>query len=62
MKKKLTLSQTNKKIFGVCGGIAEYLEEDPSLIRIIWVAASLIWGAGIIIYILCALIIPKKKD
>jgi len=62
VKKKLTLSQTDKKIFGVCGGMAEYLEVDSTFIRIMWVAASLVWGAGILIYILCAIIIPKKEN
>ena len=44
---------------GVCGGIAEYFELDPTVIRVIWalLAAS---GTGILAYIICALIIPQK--
>ncbi len=61
-KKKLTLSQTDKKIFGVCGGIAEYLGVDSTIVRILWVFASLAWGAGLFLYLLCAIIIPKPEN
>ena len=59
MKKKLTLSETDKKICGVCGGIAEYFEIDSTLVRVAWVILSFLFGSGLLAYILCALIMPK---
>lgn len=57
--KKLYRSRTEKMIFGVCGGIGEYFEVDPTIIRI-GVVVSGLFGAGIIAYIICAFIIPEK--
>jgi len=45
---------------GVCGGIAEYLNVDPVLIRLLWVMGSLAWGAGIFLYIIAWIIIPRN--
>ena len=61
MEKKLYLSK-NKKIAGVCGGIAEYFNIDPTIIRILWVILLFVWGAGVLSYIICALVIPKQPD
>ena len=59
--KKLYLSDTDKKICGVCGGIAEYFDIDSTLVRLAWVVLSLMSvGGGIIVYIAAALIDPKK--
>lgn len=60
--KKLTLSQTDKKICGVCGGLAAYFEIDSTIVRLIWVIASIFTAIiiGVLIYFLCALIIPKS--
>ncbi|MEK6951549.1 MAG: PspC domain-containing protein [Nanoarchaeota archaeon] len=61
MKKRLFRSNSNKIIFGVCGGIGEYLDIDPTVIRLLWVLfTALSMGAGILVYIIAALIIPKK--
>jgi phage shock protein PspC (stress-responsive transcriptional regulator) len=59
MQKKLYRVTEGKVLAGVCGGIAEYFELDPTVIRVIWalLAAS---GTGILAYIICALIIPQK--
>lgn len=62
MIKRLTRSKKDKKIFGVCGGIAEYFEIDSTLIRIIWIISSLIFGFGFIAYLLCALVMPIQKE
>jgi phage shock protein C len=59
--KRLYRSKKNRKIAGVCGGIAEYLDVDPTLIRLIWVLGTLLWGAGIIAYLIAWIIIPEKK-
>jgi phage shock protein PspC (stress-responsive transcriptional regulator) len=60
-KKRLYRSEKNRIIGGVCGGIGEYLDADPTLVRLIWVLGSLVWGMGIILYILAWIIIPEEK-
>lgn len=62
LQKKLYLSQTDKKLFGVCGGIAEYFDIDSTIIRILWVILAFCYGIGILPYFLMALIIPKDTD
>ncbi len=59
MEKKLYKSH-NKMIDGVCAGIAEYFAVDPTLIRLAWVLFSMVGGSGLIAYIVCAIIIPRK--
>jgi phage shock protein PspC (stress-responsive transcriptional regulator) len=56
--RKLYRSQENRMIGGVCGGVAEYFQIDPTLIRLIWIATVLFGGIGIIIYIASLIIIP----
>ena len=58
--KKLYLSSTDKKLFGVCGGIAEYFNIDSTLVRLAWVLAFFAVGIGLLAYIICALIIPNR--
>lgn len=58
--KRLYKSNTEKKICEVCGGIAEYFNLDPTLIRLIWVISSVIFGSGLLAYIICALVIPDE--
>ena len=60
--KKLCKSNTNKKICGVCGGIAEYLNADPTLIRLAFVVIAAIAGSGVLAYILAALIMPEAGE
>ena len=62
--KQLTLSATDKKLAGVCGGIAEYLDVDPTIVRLIWVALSVVPGGfvgGALAYFLAWIIIPKSS-
>ena len=61
MKKRLYKIEEGKKIAGVCGGIAEYFDIDPSLVRIGWVLISFA-GAGILAYIVAAVILPSKSE
>jgi len=61
MDKKLYLSENNKKIAGVCGGIGEYFNVDPTLIRLGWIIFCLIGGAGILGYFIAWAIIPRQK-
>ncbi len=60
--KKLYKSKTDKKICGVCGGLAEFLGIDVTVVRIIWVLVILFAGFGLLAYIICAFIIPEKPD
>ncbi len=59
----LAKSKNNRVIFGVCGGIAEWLGWDPTIVRIIYILASILSAAfpGIIVYIILALIMPNKN-
>jgi len=58
MAKRLYKSNTNKVISGVCGGIAEYFNIDPSLVRLGLIIFSFMGGSGILAYIIAALVIP----
>jgi phage shock protein PspC (stress-responsive transcriptional regulator) len=62
--KRVYRSETDKKLAGVCGGIAEYFALDSSLIRIAWVVITILSGVlpGILAYILLATIIPVKSQ
>ena len=62
MKKKLYKSNTEKKLDGVCGGIAEYFDVDPTVIRLAWVIFCCLGGSGLIAYIICAIIMPRKPE
>ncbi|MBQ6160197.1 MAG: PspC domain-containing protein [Oscillospiraceae bacterium] len=58
MEKKLRKSQ-NRVLSGVCGGVAEYLEVDPTVVRMIWVGATLLGGCGVLLYIAGAILMPE---
>ena len=60
MSKRFTLSSTDKKLCGVCGGVAEYFDIDPLLVRLGWVIITFCGGCGILAYILLALLAPKN--
>ena len=60
MEKKLYKSNTNKVLDGVCGGIGEYFNVDPTLVRLAWVVFCALGGSGILAYIIMALIIPRQ--
>ncbi len=59
--KKLTKSSSNKMVDGVCGGIAEYLGIDPTLVRLAWVLFCAMGGSGFLAYIIAALIMPSAS-
>lgn len=59
--KKLYRSKKNRMIGGVCGGIAEYSDLDPTMVRLLWALGSLLWGIGFFAYIIAWIIIPEKK-
>ena len=60
MEKKLYRSRYDKKLAGVCGGLAQYLNMDPTVVRVIWLLISLFVGAGLLAYIILALVIPEE--
>jgi len=61
MNKRLYKSREDKMIDGVCGGIAEYFDIDPTLVRLIW-AVFCATGGGILAYIIAAIIIPARPE
>ncbi|MBD9206535.1 MAG: PspC domain-containing protein [Clostridiales bacterium] len=60
MEKKLYKSETNKMLAGVCGGIAEYFNIDPTLVRLGWVVFCALGGSGLLAYIIMAIIMPSR--
>ena len=60
MEKKLYRSTTDKKLAGVCGGFAQYFGVDSTIIRLALVLFCLIGGAGVLFYIICAIVIPEE--
>ena len=62
MKKRLYRSKTDRKIAGVCGGLAEYFNLDPTIIRVIWAVLTLFYGTGLLIYLIMAVVVPEKPE
>ncbi|CAH2214750.1 PspC domain-containing protein [Tepidibacter aestuarii] len=61
-KKKIYKSIKDRKISGVCGGIAEYFDIDSTIVRLLWILFILLGGSGILAYIACSLIIPNDPN
>ena len=59
-EKKIYRSRGDRVIFGICGGIGEYLEVDPNVIRLLWVLFMFMGGAGVLAYIVAYFIIPER--
>ena len=62
MEKKLYRSKKDRMLCGVCGGMAKYLNMDPTVVRVLWALLSIFVGAGIIAYLVCAFIIPEDPE
>ena len=62
MEKRLYRIEEGKMVAGVCGGVAEYFNIDPTVVRLGWALISAFAGAGIIAYIAAAIIMPVKSD
>ena len=58
--KKLYRNTENKMLAGVCSGIADYFDIDPTLVRLGWVLFSLLGGSGLLAYLIAAIIIPER--
>ena len=62
MAKKLYRSRTDRKIWGVCGGLAKYFDMDPTIVRVIFVASLLCGTLGLWVYIIMAIIVPQESE
>ena len=62
MKKRLYKIEEGKKLCGVCGGIAEYFDIDPTIVRLLWIILICCVGTGVLAYIVAAIIMPKKSE
>ena len=62
MKKRLYRIESGKMLAGVCGGIAEYFDIDPTLVRALWVLFCILGGSGILLYIILAVLIPSEDS
>lgn len=62
MEKRIYKSNKNKMISGVCGGIGEFFNIDPTLVRLGWVVFCALGGSGILAYIIAAIIIPRNPE
>ena len=59
--RKLYRSKNNRMLAGICGGIAEYLKIDPTVVRLAWIFLTFLGGSGILAYIICWIVIPERK-
>lgn len=59
-KKKLYRSRSERMISGVCGGLAEYFDIDPTVVRLLFVAGTLFGGPGLLAYIICMVLMPLE--
>ena len=59
---RLHKSVKDKKVSGVCAGIAEYLNTDPTIIRLIFALMVIGWGSGIMVYFVLSLILPEGEE
>ena len=62
MDKRLYRSRENRMLGGICGGIAEYFNIDPTLVRLGWVMFCALGGSGFIAYIIAAIIMPEQPE
>ena len=62
MKKRIYKNREQKMLCGVCAGVAEYFDIDPTIVRVIWGVGCFAWGAALIAYIVCAIVFPDKSE
>ena len=61
VRKRLFRLIKDKKIAGVCGGLADYFNIDPAIVRILFLLVTLVWGFGLVLYIICWICVPKER-
>jgi phage shock protein C len=59
-KRRLYRSESDRMIGGVCGGLGDYLDIDPTLVRIVFVALALMGGPGLLLYLILLLVVPSE--
>ena len=62
MNKRIYKNREKKMLCGVCAGLAEYFDIDPTLVRVLWAVISLGYGIGLLAYIVCATVFPDKSE
>lgn len=62
MTKRVYRLKSDRKIAGVCSGLAEYFNIDPTIVRLGWLIAVFCWGGGLIAYLIAMIVIPEKPD
>ena len=62
MSKRIYKNREKKMLCGVCAGLAEYFDIDPTLVRVLWAVVSLGYGIGLLAYIVCAIVFPDKSE
>lgn len=60
--KRLYRSRVDRQLAGVCGGIADYFNMDPTLVRILWVILTIAGGPGLVLYIILAIVVPEEPE
>jgi phage shock protein C len=60
--RKLYRSRTDRKLAGVCGGLAQYFNADPTLIRVLFVVLALLGGPGLVIYLVLWILVPEEPQ
>ena len=62
MNKRIYKNREKKMLCGVCAGLAEYFNIDPTIVRVLWAVISFGYGIGILAYIVCAIVFPDKSE
>ena len=62
MSKRIYKNREKKILCGVCAGLAEYFDIDPTIVRVLWAVVSLGYGIGLLAYIVCAIVFPDKSE
>lgn len=62
LNKRLYRSRKDQQIAGVCGGVADYLGVDPTLVRLLWVIFALAGGPGLLLYVIMWAIVPEEPE
>ena len=62
MSKRIYKNREKKMLCGVCAGLAEYFDIDPTIVRVLWAVVSLGYGSGLLAYIVCAIVFPDKSE
>lgn len=62
MERRLYLSESDKKIGGVCGGLAKYFNIDSTIVRVLWIIAFFAWGVGLLAYLISWAVIPRSPS